>query len=126
MQTIFASPISNDPATDSAAPLLAKPPHRHRISSTVVLFLMAATLFVVVAVLKPAPNPTQMVPGSDPGRGVPEGVSPKSNGLMMGAPSFSWTNRLLGWQRTAFHFQPKKNWMNGQFLFFFSFFYHFL
>jgi beta-fructofuranosidase len=26
--------------------------------------------------------------------------------------SFAWTDDMLTWQRTAFHFQPAKNWMN--------------
>eukprot|EP01018_Ginkgo_biloba_P030546 Gb_41695 [translate_table: standard] len=26
---------------------------------------------------------------------------------------YPWTNAELLWQRTAFHFQPQKNWMNG-------------
>lgn len=26
---------------------------------------------------------------------------------------FEWTNAMLNWQRTGFHFQPEKNWMNG-------------
>lgn len=55
-------------------------------------------------------------------RGVAEGVSAKSVGSssgLLGAARrrfFPWTNRILGWERTAFHFQPKKNWMNGEFL----------
>ncbi|KAJ4866594.1 hypothetical protein Rs2_46375 [Raphanus sativus] len=27
--------------------------------------------------------------------------------------AFAWNNTMLSWQRTAFHFQPEKNWMNG-------------
>ncbi|KAM0888577.1 hypothetical protein ACQ4PT_028268 [Festuca glaucescens] len=27
---------------------------------------------------------------------------------------FRWSNAMLQWQRTAFHFQPKKNYMNGR------------
>lgn len=51
-------------------------------------------------------------------RGVAEGVSAKSVGSssgLLGAARrrfFPWSNRILGWERTAFHFQPKKNWMN--------------
>ncbi|CAM8980312.1 unnamed protein product [Rhodiola kirilowii] len=56
-------------------------------------------------------------------RGVKEGVSEKSNrivNLLLGAEdqgecgtsSFPWNNSMLSWQRTAFHFQPEKNWMN--------------
>ncbi|XP_071916706.1 acid beta-fructofuranosidase-like isoform X1 [Coffea arabica] len=53
-------------------------------------------------------------------RGVAEGVSAKSNGPFLfageGTP-FSWTNQMLAWQRTAFHFQPRMNWMNGPLLY---------
>ncbi|KAG9132653.1 hypothetical protein Leryth_016701 [Lithospermum erythrorhizon] len=46
-------------------------------------------------------------------RGVSGGVSPKSNVKLLGSFSCIWTNKMLAWQRTAFHFQPKENWMNG-------------
>ncbi|KAH7549583.1 hypothetical protein ACOSP7_025565 [Xanthoceras sorbifolium] len=47
-------------------------------------------------------------------RGVSAGVSEKSNRNFLGSsPSYPWNNSLLSWQRTAFHFQPEKNWMNG-------------
>ncbi|XP_073101681.1 beta-fructofuranosidase 1 [Elaeis guineensis] len=46
-------------------------------------------------------------------RGTAEGVSEKSNGRILGAtPVYPWTNAMLVWQRTAYHFQPQKNWMN--------------
>lgn len=46
-------------------------------------------------------------------RGVSEGVSEKSVEALLGAgPSYPWTNTMLAWQRTAYHFQPEKNWMN--------------
>ncbi|KAJ1426513.1 Glycosyl hydrolase family 32, N-terminal [Sesbania bispinosa] len=45
-------------------------------------------------------------------RGVAEGVSAKSNPFLSQQPSYNWTNAMLSWQRTAFHFQPEKNWMN--------------
>jgi len=47
------------------------------------------------------------------------GVSEKSNdGVWISSDdgkveSFPWNNTILSWQRTAFHFQPEKNWMNG-------------
>lgn len=44
-------------------------------------------------------------------RGVSEGVSAKSGPIY--GPAYPWTAKLLAWQRTAYHFQPKKNWMNG-------------
>ncbi|XP_028762726.1 acid beta-fructofuranosidase [Neltuma alba] len=48
-------------------------------------------------------------------RGVSAGVSEKSNNRLFGSSireSFPWNNSMLSWQRTAFHFQPEKNWMN--------------
>ncbi|XP_049361805.1 acid beta-fructofuranosidase 2, vacuolar [Solanum verrucosum] len=45
-------------------------------------------------------------------RGVAKGVSAKSRGHFLGARPFPWTQKMLAWQRTSFHFQPKKNWMN--------------
>ncbi|KAL9242887.1 hypothetical protein vseg_016845 [Gypsophila vaccaria] len=49
-------------------------------------------------------------------RGKPHGVSEKANDFPslrgVKSPEFEWNDLQLGWQRTAFHFQPKKNWMN--------------
>ncbi|XP_042513950.1 beta-fructofuranosidase, soluble isoenzyme I-like [Macadamia integrifolia] len=46
-------------------------------------------------------------------RGVSEGVSDKTFRLFSGnGETFSWTESMLSWQRTAYHFQPKKSWMN--------------
>lgn len=57
-------------------------------------------------------------------RGVAEGVSPKSIGSHLGSTvSFSWSRKTLAWQRSAFHFQPKKNWMNGEFFLLLLFFF---
>ncbi|KAI4327096.1 hypothetical protein L6164_019596 [Bauhinia variegata] len=56
-------------------------------------------------------SPTTLEPVS---RGVSAGVSEKSNRLFTGVnvASFPWNNSMLSWQRTAYHFQPEKNWMN--------------
>ncbi|KAM5572818.1 hypothetical protein ABKV19_012731 [Rosa sericea] len=50
-------------------------------------------------------------------RGMAAGVSEKSSrlyssGVGAGTPVYPWNNSMLSWQRTAFHFQPEKNWMN--------------
>ncbi|XP_024981537.1 beta-fructofuranosidase, soluble isoenzyme I-like [Cynara cardunculus var. scolymus] len=49
-------------------------------------------------------------------RGVSQGVSEKSNFQLSSAAAvvetYPWTNAMLSWQRTGFHFQPPKNWMN--------------
>ncbi|CAJ1928345.1 unnamed protein product [Sphenostylis stenocarpa] len=43
-------------------------------------------------------------------RGVSSGVSWKSS--FNNDESYPWNNTMLSWQRTVFHFQPEKNWMN--------------
>nr|AFR69121.1 vacuolar invertase [Manihot esculenta] len=49
-------------------------------------------------------------------RGVSAGVSEKASLISSGSASseeqYPWNNSMLSWQRTAFHFQPEKNWMN--------------
>lgn len=44
--------------------------------------------------------------------GVSEGVSAKSYPSVRDRLSYNWTNAMFSWQRTAYHFQPEKNWMN--------------
>ncbi|KAL6181963.1 hypothetical protein ACLB2K_048610 [Fragaria x ananassa] len=61
-------------------------------------------------------------------RGMAAGVSEKSSrlyssGFGAGTPAYPWNNSMLSWQRTAFHFQPEKNWMNGPL--FYKGWYHF-
>ncbi|KAL5551113.1 hypothetical protein UlMin_001289 [Ulmus minor] len=58
-----------------------------------------------------AAKPETIRPSS---RGVSAGVSDKSNRILAGGnvQDFPWNNSMLSWQRTAFHFQPEKNWMN--------------
>lgn len=46
-------------------------------------------------------------------RGVAQGVSEKRFRQATAEPSYPWTNDMLSWQRTSFHFQPQENWMNG-------------
>ncbi|CAK9311075.1 unnamed protein product [Citrullus colocynthis] len=57
-------------------------------------------------------SPETLHPAS---RGVSAGVSEKANRQFLGQnfASFPWNNSMLSWQRTAFHFQPEENWMNG-------------
>ncbi|CAN1748071.1 Acid beta-fructofuranosidase [Linum perenne] len=53
-------------------------------------------------------------PAAAVSRGKSEGVSEKANIRENGAVTedFPWNNSMLSWQRTAFHFQPEKNWIN--------------
>ncbi|KAL2962291.1 hypothetical protein AAZX31_17G134000 [Glycine max] len=75
-------------------------------------------------VSSPASNDEQPSPTSVPSpkwypvsRGVSSGVSEKSSSMFFAvkdgaSEAFPWDNSMLSWQRTAFHFQPEKNWMN--------------
>lgn len=85
-----------------------------------VLFAVAATVVILSSGTGPDLDPRPAVP--DPvlvmDRGVAEGVSSKSSGagtgLLGSLGPYPWTNKMLSWQRTGFHFQPEKNWMNGR------------
>lgn len=65
------------------------------------------------------PRPAVAEPAGLADRGIAEGVSSKSSGagsrsgLLGSSGPYPWTNKMLAWQRTGFHFQPEKNWMNG-------------
>ncbi|KAE9451615.1 hypothetical protein C3L33_16481, partial [Rhododendron williamsianum] len=58
-------------------------------------------------------SPEKLMP---PSRREAQGVSWKTFRDFSGEDSeyeYPWSNAMLAWQRTAFHFQPEKNWMNG-------------
>lgn len=98
-----------------------------KIISGIILSSLFLLALVLVAVNYQAPpSQTPQLSGGDnsqqrpaavippPSRGVSQGVSEKAfrgasgdNGV-----SFPWSNLMLGWQRTSYHFQPVKNWMN--------------
>nr|CAB3487777.1 unnamed protein product [Digitaria exilis] len=119
------------PETDprSGAPTAAGT-QRRRPSSTVIPAVVSAVLLLAVAavaVLSLQPHVKGDVVAAvaaggavevASSRGAAEGVSEKSTAPLLGAGyawlrEYSWTNAMLAWQRTAFHFQPTKNWMNG-------------
>ncbi|KAM7494118.1 hypothetical protein LguiB_028727 [Lonicera macranthoides] len=89
---------------------------RRRINLTILIssILLAVGLVVTLMAgigLVPSPAPAKVSPASI--RGVEEGVSEKSFRPLLGAPAFSWSSSNLDWERSSFHFQPRKNWMNG-------------
>ncbi|XP_052171666.1 beta-fructofuranosidase, soluble isoenzyme I-like isoform X2 [Diospyros lotus] len=87
------------------------------------MILVASLVAVILTTGPPAPagvlnfDLSESVPSASvlpeirvpPSRGVAQGVSEKGSGTI---PDYPWTNAMLSWQRTAFHFQPQKNWMN--------------
>ncbi|XP_022874390.1 acid beta-fructofuranosidase 2, vacuolar-like [Olea europaea var. sylvestris] len=100
-------------------------PAKSRRPSRVVVLLLAGLLAVALnykgnrdedsfpfdkIVVSSTNRPENRVPAV--ARGVEEGVSAKSFIPLSGSPKCHWTNKMLTWQRTAYHFQPKKNWMN--------------
>uniref|UniRef100_A0A7N0VAE6 beta-fructofuranosidase n=1 Tax=Kalanchoe fedtschenkoi TaxID=63787 RepID=A0A7N0VAE6_KALFE len=116
--------------------LLPSPPApRRRSARTFILMLACAflSLAAILALFLASPNnnnsaATRTDDDDDScllrrglSRGVSAGVSEKTNNLInlkLGAgegeceSSYPWTNSMLSWQRTAFHFQPENNWMN--------------
>lgn len=80
------------------------------------LLLLLVSLLTLLSYHTPSPHATQSPPPFRLARGVAEGVSAKSNpSFSDSVHSFNWTNAMFSWQRTAFHFQPEGNWMNGNF-----------
>lgn len=129
-------PLRHSP--EASSPLLSSPsecsdhrsPRRPRLHA--LLLSSALTLLAVVVVFCGGAGGrhetiTKLRPGSVSAvsRGRAAGVSEKSSrGLLSaegggaggGDDSFQWTNDMLQWQRTGFHFQPLNYWMNGWFL----------
>nr|GLL21063.1 soluble acid invertase FRUCT2 [Ipomoea trifida] len=88
------------------------------------LFLLALILVAVNYQAPPSHAPPLSSGGDNsqpaavipPSRGVSQGVSEKAFRGASGAGngvSFAWSNLMLSWQRTSYHFQPVKNWMNA-------------
>lgn len=96
-------------------------PHRRSFIATAVCVTLVAALFIANVAHQQNDNnnnkPTTQQTTSL-SRGVSSGVSEKVNRVFSSAGGvtppveFPWNNSMLSWQRTAFHFQPEKNWMN--------------
>lgn len=88
-----------------------------------ILFLMSMLALIII---NQTQNPLENLERQELARGVAQGVSPKSNSYDFHKVSYNWTDAMFSWQRTAFHFQPQKNWMNGKstlpYFFLFTFF----
>lgn len=84
------------------------------------MFLVSLVALIINQSPEPSDQPegtSEATPYSDipipMARGVAEGVSAKSNPAFSGHEvSYNWTNAMFSWQRTAYHFQPERNWMN--------------
>nr|XP_023877030.1 acid beta-fructofuranosidase 1, vacuolar-like [Quercus suber]POE80368.1 beta-fructofuranosidase, soluble isoenzyme i [Quercus suber] len=112
----------------SSQPIPRRPLKGFVVIFASMIFLMSLVTLIVIQNPEPASlekpkkdrplstKPTSFYDISTPEvpRGVAEGVSAKSNPSLSGhhGVSYNWTNAMLSWQRTAYHFQPQKNWMN--------------
>lgn len=67
------------------------------LSASVFLLAVAGFAYFSASGLGFGPNPTRA-----------------DNGAAAEEAEFPWTTEMLGWQRTGFHFQPKRNFMSGE------------
>ncbi|KAM0923553.1 hypothetical protein ACQ4PT_005456 [Festuca glaucescens] len=94
-------------------------------ASALVVFVVASTLagsrvdrVAVDVAAMPALSETARSRGRDAGvsektSGAAEEMGFLGAGAGADADGFPWSNAMLQWQRTGFHFQPEMNWMNG-------------
>lgn len=120
------SPLPDEPAQTVDSPVIRRRPIKEAVLIASGLLLVGLLIAVIgqngvvfYAKLEGSSSsePPEMVcPAS---RGVSAGVSEKANRQFVGQniSPFPWNHSMLMWQRTAFHFQPQENWMNGNFLF---------
>ncbi|KAL8539585.1 hypothetical protein ACS0TY_001263 [Phlomoides rotata] len=107
----------------SYAPIPAAPAAEQPRTKNLFAYILFSSFFLislVLLIIKQEQQPelindtsssTPLSPA--PSRGVAQGVSEKVfRQLSGGNLSFAWTNVMLTWQRTAYHFQPEKNWIN--------------
>ncbi|XP_019446688.1 PREDICTED: acid beta-fructofuranosidase-like isoform X1 [Lupinus angustifolius] len=123
----FPSVSDNPHESTSSTPLLNGSHPRKNVKG--VLLILCGLLLLVSLIsynglyrasnIQEEPSNTKTVPStmSPVSRGVANGVSEKSNRLFSSnnigeSENYPWNNSMLSWQRTAFHFQPEKNWMN--------------
>ncbi|KAG8057846.1 hypothetical protein GUJ93_ZPchr0002g23393 [Zizania palustris] len=88
---------------------------RRRPLCAALLLVSAAVLLIVAALSGRRPMDAEVMERRGGSRGPEAGVSEKTSGGRLGAEAdnaFPWSNAMLQWQRTGFHFQPEKNWMN--------------
>ncbi|CAK8564776.1 unnamed protein product [Lathyrus sativus] len=79
-----------------------KPPYLIFVTFGSILFLMS--MLALIFIINQTQNPLEKL----------ENISPFANiSYDFHKVSYNWTDAMFSWQRTAFHFQPQKNWMNG-------------
>ena len=104
------------------SPPLSRKSLNFTTTTILISFLLIVSLLTLFSYNHPPSPDSAKLPENTQSRlarGVAEGVSAKSNPYFSDSVdgSFNWTNAMFSWQRTAFHFQPEGNWMNGNFYF---------
>ncbi|XP_041995547.1 beta-fructofuranosidase, soluble isoenzyme I-like [Salvia splendens] len=106
-------------AAAAYAPIPAGPEaERPKTKKLFFLSILFTSIFLILLIInqKPTPQAEKLdvsIAKIPPSRGVAQGVSEKVfRGVSGGNLSFAWSNAMLSWQRTAYHFQPQKNWIN--------------
>ena len=119
----FYAPLPDHPSSGGAPATRRRPLKSFAAIFASVVFLLSLVTLIINQSQEPlltpnrAPSPSRTskpASFSNAQRGVAEGVSAKSNPSLSDEVSFNWTNAMFSWQRSAYHFQPEKNWMNGR------------
>ncbi|KAM7266627.1 hypothetical protein ACFE04_004524 [Oxalis oulophora] len=89
-----------------------------KVLSTIVFTFIFVLSFVALIISRQQGHEQALTSGNQDVNGskrsYSEGVSAKSNPSVSNENvSFNWTDSMFLWQRSAYHFQPEKNWMNG-------------
>ncbi|CAA0834590.1 Acid beta-fructofuranosidase 4- vacuolar [Striga hermonthica] len=128
-----SSPPPHDPEiAASYAPIPTEPEaaERPRVTRKLLPSILVSSFFLLSLILlivnqgrrgpraelggtAPAASVDYVPPSRGPAQGVSEKVFRRVGGGGGDNQSFAWTNVMLTWQRTAYHFQPEKNWING-------------
>eukprot|EP00257_Ricinus_communis_P000986 XP_002510944.2 acid beta-fructofuranosidase 1, vacuolar [Ricinus communis] len=116
------TPLLEQPSLLGPSTKLRRPLKVFTVTFASLIFLLSLVTLIMNQSQGPLPTPNKNRSPSTPKstsfsehvpRGVAEGVSAKSNpSFFSNGVSYNWTNAMLSWQRTAYHFQPEKNWMN--------------
>ncbi|KAF2315793.1 hypothetical protein GH714_040331 [Hevea brasiliensis] len=117
------TPLQGQPSTVGPPTKLRPPLKVFSVTFASFIFLLSLVTLIINQSREPLQTPNKNPSPSTPKatsfakrepRGVAEGVSAKSNpSFFSDGVSYNWTNAMLAWQRTAYHFQPHRNWMNG-------------
>ncbi|CAH2048056.1 unnamed protein product [Thlaspi arvense] len=114
-----------EPLSHSRSESMPETHRRRPIKVHLAVILLLIALYVTLIVTHDGSARDTANEKADESRVRLSGLSEKSN--VQETEAFPWNNTVLSWQRTAFHFQPEKNWMNGPLFYkgWYHLFYHY-